>query len=85
MFLSNKIRSSKKPITPEWCFDWYSKSYYKFSPENNPTGPTKGLRRVTRGGQKRGKVSYNKITLRTQGGGNQRLRAGFRVVRRAEM
>jgi formylglycine-generating enzyme len=34
----------------EWCWDWYSSSYYSISPSNNPTGPTTGLIRAGRGG-----------------------------------
>ena len=34
----------------EWCADWHSKDYYSQSPERNPTGPTVGIRRVSRGG-----------------------------------
>ena len=34
----------------EWCQDWYDNSYYKNSPDNNPTGPTSGTYRVLRGG-----------------------------------
>jgi len=34
----------------EWCWDWYSSSYYSSSPYDNPTGPTSGSRRVFRGG-----------------------------------
>lgn len=34
----------------EWCQDWYDKSYYRQSPENNPQGPTSGTYRVVRGG-----------------------------------
>ena len=34
----------------EWCNDIYSDSYYKSSPEKNPTGPLKGNDRVVRGG-----------------------------------
>jgi uncharacterized protein (TIGR02145 family) len=34
----------------EWCSDWYSDSYYSYSPKNDPQGP-KGYRsRVLRGG-----------------------------------
>jgi len=32
----------------EWCADWYGA--YKQSPQNDPTGPSKGLSRVLRGG-----------------------------------
>lgn len=34
----------------EWCWDWYSSSYYSSSPSSNPTGPTSGSDRVRRGG-----------------------------------
>ena len=34
----------------EWTADWYERDYYKAAPENNPTGPAKGLYRVMRGG-----------------------------------
>ncbi|WP_370867613.1 formylglycine-generating enzyme family protein [Methanolobus sp.] len=32
----------------EWCWDYYSDSYYSSSPSNNPTGPTSGKGRVAR-------------------------------------
>lgn len=35
----------------EWCGDWFDDSYYRTSPERNPTGPSKPTdRRVCRGG-----------------------------------
>ena len=34
----------------EWCSDWYSDSYYRSSPKNDPQGPNSGSRRVLRGG-----------------------------------
>ena len=34
----------------EWCNDWYSGTYYSFSPPSNPTGPASGPWRVLRGG-----------------------------------
>ncbi len=34
----------------EWCADRYGEDYYKQSPQNDPTGPTKGASRVLRGG-----------------------------------
>ena len=33
----------------EWVFDWYDKSYYAQSPEQDPTGPEKGFLKVARG------------------------------------
>jgi formylglycine-generating enzyme required for sulfatase activity len=34
----------------EWVNDWYAEDYYKNSPQDNPTGPEKGVGRVLRGG-----------------------------------
>ena len=34
----------------EWVNDWFSKDYYKRSPENNPQGPKSGTYRSNRGG-----------------------------------
>lgn len=34
----------------EWCMDWYGKTYYRFSPLKDPTGPTGGDFRILRGG-----------------------------------
>lgn len=34
----------------EWCNDFYSRDYYKGSPEKNPKGPAEGKERVLRGG-----------------------------------
>ncbi|MFW5627728.1 MAG: bifunctional serine/threonine-protein kinase/formylglycine-generating enzyme family protein [Candidatus Cloacimonadaceae bacterium] len=34
----------------EWCWDWYSETYYKESSKINPRGPSVGAYRVLRGG-----------------------------------
>jgi formylglycine-generating enzyme required for sulfatase activity len=34
----------------EWCWDWYSSSYYSSSPGTDPRGPISGSYRVFRGG-----------------------------------
>jgi formylglycine-generating enzyme required for sulfatase activity len=34
----------------EWTADWYSMTYYKESPRENPKGPAEGVRRSERGG-----------------------------------
>ena len=34
----------------EWVQDWYSDTYYRNSPENDPQGPATGEARVVRGG-----------------------------------
>ncbi len=35
----------------EWCWDWWSVSYYGTSPSSDPRGPTSGSYRVLRGGR----------------------------------
>ena len=34
----------------EWLSDWYSESYYKVSPIEDPRGPHQGIEKVVRGG-----------------------------------
>lgn len=34
----------------EWCDDWYSSSFYRYSPPSNPKGPPNGKVKVARGG-----------------------------------
>jgi serine/threonine-protein kinase len=34
----------------EWVADWFSKTYYSYSPQRNPAGPNSGEFRVIRGG-----------------------------------
>lgn len=34
----------------EWVADWYDREYYSKSPQENPTGPPKGEKKVIRGG-----------------------------------
>lgn len=34
----------------EWCSDWFDPVYYTAAPEEDPTGPAKGTKRVQRGG-----------------------------------
>ena len=34
----------------EWCQDCYGRNYYAGSPQNNPAGPSSGIKRVNRGG-----------------------------------
>jgi len=34
----------------EWVADWYDATYYRFSPDRNPPGPTKGPMKAIRGG-----------------------------------
>ena len=46
----------------EWCWDWYGS--YSSSSQTNPTGPTTGSRRVTRGGRWRGHAFYCRTAYR---------------------
>jgi formylglycine-generating enzyme required for sulfatase activity len=67
----------------EWCWDWYSSSYYASSPSSDPRGATSGSHRVYRGGS----WASGGYALRTAyrdsgynpGGYNHDL--GFRCVR----
>ncbi|EIH7424902.1 SUMF1/EgtB/PvdO family nonheme iron enzyme, partial [Escherichia coli] len=53
----------------DWINDWYDADYYKISPEDNPTGPVKGDKKVLRGS---GGASYwsNLVILRFSDKGN---------------
>jgi formylglycine-generating enzyme len=42
----------------EWCADWFGHDYYARSPEENPSGPDHGDRRVMRGGSYLCHASY---------------------------
>ncbi|OQY02963.1 MAG: hypothetical protein B6I20_05990 [Bacteroidetes bacterium 4572_117] len=67
----------------EWCWDLYTKDYYKKSPEDNPTGPEKGIRRVFRGGGWSFQENKMRITARGAMGSNKSYGSiGFRVVKK---
>lgn len=64
----------------EWCWDWFAD--YKTGEQDNPTGPDKGWRKVTRGGTytqlaKELRSARRKAALPFQGG----IAKGFRLVR----
>jgi sulfatase modifying factor 1 len=42
----------------EWCYDWYSETYYSDSPTSNPLGPLSSDYRVFRGGSCGGSPYY---------------------------
>lgn len=80
----------------EWCADWYGADYYVNSPQNNPTGPTIGSKRVLRGGAYGTRanlcsVAYRYYTqpsslgvsgnLRADNAGSGYAKFGFRVAR----
>ena len=49
----------------EWCSDWYSASYYAASPNENPRGPTGGVRKASRGGSWRHREKTTRINARS--------------------
>jgi formylglycine-generating enzyme required for sulfatase activity len=75
----------------EFCKDWYSKDYYKNSPENNPQGPLEGKHAheiVIRGGSYLDEPKLMKTTSRRSYSHlapiNRGKQCGFRLVRIAE-
>jgi formylglycine-generating enzyme len=66
----------------EWCGDWYSAGYYSASPEQNPTGPQEGTRRVSRGGSWRHQIKASRVSHRSSLPPHYRYTDyGFRVIR----
>jgi formylglycine-generating enzyme required for sulfatase activity len=52
-------------VVHEWCADWYDEDYYRRAPERNPTGPTLGLRRASRGGAWRHQQPWSPVARRS--------------------
>ena len=52
-------------LVHEWCADWYSAEYYSKSPKRNPTGPSVGLRRASRGGSWRHRIKVTRCSARS--------------------
>ncbi len=48
----------------EWCNDWFSNTYYQYSPSINPTGPEKGERKIIRGGSRFSRPFQVRVTER---------------------
>jgi len=66
----------------EWCWDWYSSSYYSSSPANNPTGPSSGSGRVDRGGSWYNHAYYCRVANRgNYSPGDSYNGLGLRVLR----
>jgi formylglycine-generating enzyme len=68
----------------EWCNDWHSDTYYSSSPNQNPTGPSTGDKRIVRGGSWAGNITaYCRVAYRygvAPGLKNCCFDGGFRVV-----
>lgn len=65
----------------EWVADWYDPDYYADGPKDNPTGPSKGKKRVIRGGS----FAHGKFALRCATRGRyapdeRRANHGFRCA-----
>jgi formylglycine-generating enzyme required for sulfatase activity len=66
----------------EWCADWYASDFYAASPERNPSGPERGVRRASRGGSWRHAVTISRCAARSRIDPSFRYTDyGFRVVR----
>jgi formylglycine-generating enzyme required for sulfatase activity len=66
----------------EWCWDWYSSSYYASSSGSNPTGPASGSYRVVRGGSWNNDAYFTRTASRYYDfPGEFNFVLGFRCVR----
>ena len=63
----------------EWCQDWYNSNYYSNSPQTNPTGPSSGFGRVSRGGSWYNGALYCRVSDRD--GGNPDYRGNYLGLR----
>lgn len=69
----------------EWCWDWYEKTYDRNAVSTDPKGPTKGSRKVVRGGSWEDYPFDLRVSARDaeQPYVNTRRNVGFRVARTA--
>lgn len=66
----------------EWCSDWFDRTYYERSPEENPQGPAEGTHRIIRGGSWADGPQRLTVFFRNWVRPNQRTpNLGFRCVR----
>lgn len=69
----------------EWCTDWHDKDYYGLSPERNPSGPDRGVRRASRGGAWRHAITISRVSQRSRLDPSFRYTDyGFRIARSRE-
>lgn len=75
----------------EWCWDWYVKEYYSFSPESDPTGPPKvpsgafAAQRVRRSGSAKESADSMRVAYRSFDGVDYPGDNGFRLVKTAKL
>ncbi len=66
----------------EWTNDWFDEKYYANSPKNNPQGPSKGLRKVVRGGSWYNDIWYLQAGMRFRLAPDVKLNSlGFRCAK----
>lgn len=67
----------------EFCWDFYSDTYYSLSPLKDPLGPSQGESRSLRGGSWTDDMVFNKVYYRSYYSQRQRgTNVGFRIVRK---
>ena len=49
----------------EWCSEWYDPEYYAVSPVDNPQGPSKRIRKASRGGAWRHHIKVSRCAARS--------------------
>ena len=65
----------------EWVADWYDENYYANSPAENPTGPSGGIFKVTRGGSwESGARNLRASDRKVEEPAGARYRLGFRCA-----
>ncbi|MCG8330175.1 MAG: SUMF1/EgtB/PvdO family nonheme iron enzyme [Chitinophagales bacterium] len=69
----------------EWCWDWYDKNYYHYSPAENPKGANTGSYRILRGGSWNWEPAYLRCANRNyKNPYNMDSFIGFRLSRTAQ-
>jgi formylglycine-generating enzyme required for sulfatase activity len=49
----------------EWCSDWYDPAYYAVADAMNPQGPSRGVRRASKGGAWRHQIKFSRCAARS--------------------
>ena len=66
----------------EWTNDWFDEKYYNHSPRKNPQGPSKGFRKVVRGGSWYNNIWYLQAGMRFRLAPKVKLNSlGFRCAK----
>ena len=65
----------------QWCWDWYSSTYYASSPGTDPRGPASGTYQIIRGGGWTGLATNCRTSDRYGFPGGYDIYLGFRLAR----